>query len=449
MQVTVSRTSPVNVELQVALPKDKVHGELEKAFNELGKVAQIRGFRKGKVPRPILRQYFGPRVANEVVKKLIDDTLPNAIRDQKLEPVNTPEVISDEELKGDADWSYTVRMEVRPDIADVDYSVLTLSRKVYQVDDHDVQHVLDAKREEAATLRTPDPARPVQAHDQVSVDLDVVIDGTERPEFGARGRTVEAGGGTLLKELDEGLIGMAVDETREFQVTFPEAHRQSELRGRTAAVKVTVKGLQEKVLPEIDDEFAKDLGKESLDELRGSIRADLEKDYKERAEDELRNDAVEKLVAAHAIAVPPSLTTQVVAQMKPEATREFLMMGSAAPQDLEDRLRPEAERRVRAGLLLTEIARVNGLQVTDADLNGRLEEMAKSTGKAVQKLRVEYRDQKKREMLIGAVLEDKVVDFLLAKATITEQQVPTHAHDHEHGHEHEAGHAGGAEATKE
>ncbi len=419
MQVTVSRISPVEVSLRIVLAKDKVDSELDRAFVKLGRDAQIRGFRKGKVPRPILRQYFGPQVASDVFQRLINDALPNAIRDQQLEVIGQPRVESETDLLASSEWAFTAHVEVRPDMSGIDLGSLQLTRKIYGVGDAEVDAELAKKREENATLRTPEPARAAAAGDTATFDVAILVDGKELPEFGASGRTVELGKNTLVKEIDEGLRGMSAGEVKEVPVTFPEGHRQKELAGKTGHFKLTLTTVQEKVLPELDDEFAKDTGAESLAALKASTLEILQKRAKERSEDEIREEAIEKLVKANSVPVPPSLLTQVLGQLRPTLVRELAMTGLAG-DELEASLRTEAEQRVRAGLLLTEVARTNGLQVTEADLTARLEEMAKETGRALPRLRVEYRDQQKRDLLISEVLENKVLDLLLSKAAITE-----------------------------
>ena len=426
MQVTVSRISPVEVSLRVVLAKDKVDAELDRAFLKLGRDAQIRGFRKGKVPRPILKQYFGPQVASDVFQRLINETLPGAIRDQQLEVIGQPRVESETDLLVTHEWAYTAHVEVRPDMTGIDLGALQLTRKIYGVDGAAVDVELAKKREENATLRTPDPARPAQPGDTATFDVAILVDGAELPEFGASGRTVEIGKNTLVKEIDEGLRGMSPAEVKQVAVTFPETHRQKELAGKQGHFRLTLTSVQEKVLPELDDEFAKDVGAESLEALRATTLDGLKKLATERSEDELREEAIEKLVKANAVPVPPSLLTQVLGQLRPALTRE-LSPTAGKDDDLETILRAEAEQRVRAGLLLTEVARTNGIAVTETDLNARLEEMARDTGRALPRLRVEYRDQQKRDLLISEVLENKVLELLLSKATITEAPAASEA----------------------
>ncbi|MBI5512633.1 MAG: trigger factor [Deltaproteobacteria bacterium] len=451
MQVTVSRISAIEVSVQVLLPKGRVTTALDRAYGELNKRARVHGFRPGKVPRPVLKQIFGARVAEDVFRSLVNETLPEALRDKGLDPVTSPKVEPDGALSEAQDFSYTARVEVRPDVSNVDLSGLTLTRTVYQLTDHDVDEALALRREQNATSRVPEPARPAQAGDTVTVDYDLLVDGVDRPEFRSRGRTLEVGENGLLKDLNRGIIGMSVGETRELPVTFPEGFRQAELAGKSAVFRLTVNELREKVLPALDDEFAKDCGEDTLEALRLRLRGELEKSFGERSEMALRDAAVEALVKANPIHVPPSMVEQIAGQLRQEFIQSYTKRGIALPPDLDAELRSEAEGRVRAGLLLGELARGSGITVTEEELTAELEKMAEETGRAIQRLRVEYRDPKKRELLMAGVLEDKVLKVLLSKATITDEARPTHDHTHGHGdghgtdHDHEAATAAAGE----
>lgn len=432
MQVTVSRVSPVVVNLRVELPQERVSSELQKAYNAVSRDAQIKGFRKGKVPRPLLKQYYGPRIELDVANNLVSETLDAAIRESKVETIGAqPKIDTVDPFADNKPWSYVATVEVRPEISEINYGVLTLTKKVYTIDEHDIDGVINEKREEHSTVQTPEPMRPAQKTDSVTFDWDLVLDGTVMPEFAAKGRTAELGRGVLFPEVEAGLLGVQPGEEKAIDVTFPESHSRKELAGKTATLNVRVTALQEKILPAVDDELAKDLGAESLDALRATVRADLEKKFAEKSSDEVKDEAINLLVKAHEVDVPPSLLSQILQQMRQQMVRGFNMKGNEASV-LDQILTPEATLRARAGLLLTEIARQNGLLVTDADLTAAMEEIAKERSVAVQRVRAEYQSEAKRQDLIGRVLEDKVTAFLLSKATITEVTTPTHTHDEAH-----------------
>lgn len=433
MQVTVSRVSPVQVELKVSLPKEQVTTALAKAYRQLGQHAQIRGFRKGKVPLALLKQYFGDRVAAEVSGQLVEETLNRALVEQKLQPVVQPEVTPDQPVKEDAEWVYTAKLEVRPEVENIALDGIALERKVYEVTDADVDHQIEHLREQHSTLRTPEPLRAVQVGDVATVDYDVLIDGAPRDELAARNRSVEVGKGRLLKELDEGIPGMTVGQPKEIAVHFSDEHPREDLRGKDATLKVTVTELREKVMPDVDDEFAKDTGAESLAALKAKIRADLEKQGKDASEQQLREDAVNALVEKNPIAVPPSLVQNAVATIAREVVQQLRMSAAAIkPDEVVKMAQDQAEQRVRAGLLLAELARKHELTVTEDDLNARMDEMAKETGKAAARVRADHRDPRKREALANAVLEDKVLGLLLSKVTVKDVPAGKPVHDHDH-----------------
>jgi trigger factor len=433
MEVTVSRVSPVEVELKVSLPKERVRTALARAYTELGKHAQIRGFRKGKVPLPLLKRYFGDRVAQEVVGQLVDETLPKALDQQNLKPVVQPRVEPESALAEDTDWTYKARLEVRPEIGEIDLAGINLKREVHTITDADVAHQLEHLQETHSTIRTPEPARPVKSGDIVTLDYDVTVAGEERADLQARNRSVEVGRGRLLKELDEGLVGMSVGETKDINVHFADDHAREDLRGKDAVLKVTVREIREKVLPELDDEFARDVGSDSLEALKAKVRSDLEKQGREASEAKLREDALAALVEKNPIAVPPSLVQNATGAIARELVQIARFSGEPLDADRIFKMAQEqAESRVRAGLLLAELSRRNNLEVTEEDLDARIDEMAKETGRAAAKLRAEHRHPAKRQALASAVLEDKVLAFLLSKVTITDVPASKPLHDHEH-----------------
>lgn len=429
MEVTVSRVSPVEVELKVSLPKERVATALARAYSELGKQAQIRGFRRGKVPLPLLKRFFGDRVSAEVSEQLVEETLFKALEQQKLDPVTRPRVEVGKALEENADWSYTARLEVRPEIGDIHLDGIALKREVYTVQEADIDHEIEHLREAHATLRVPEPARPVQRGDVVTLDYEVTVDGVPRADLAAHDRSVEVGKGRLLEELEQGLVGMSVGETKEIKVHFGADHAREDLRDKDAVLKVTVKEIRERVLPAVDDEFAKDVGRETLEALRAEIRAELEKRGQEASYNKLREDLVAALIERNPIAVPPTLVQNVAAMVAQELVQQMRLRGEPIEVEKVHKMaQDEAARRVRAGLLFAELARRNNLTVTEEDLNARIEEMAKETGKAAARLRAEYRDPKKRQDLANAVLEDKVMQLLLSKVSVTDVPAPRHDH---------------------
>jgi len=418
MQSHVETLSPVLVEVKVEVPWQKVAEDLETAYRNMQRKAHIRGFRPGKVPRDVVKNVLGKSIRSEVTAELMRQSLDAAVVEHMLEPVAyqdlTPANITDGEP-----LTFTAKLEVRPKIDQVDSNGIEVERTIDAIADSAVSAEIDRMREKAAELVTPEPARPAQAGDVVTVDLKVTVDGEEKPAMGGTGRKIELGSGRLLPDLENGLTGVEINQTREITVGFPEDYGYAELRGKSAVFHATATDIQAKVLPEVDDELAKDLGHDSLDALKSSIRTRFETEARERADEGVREAVVEKLVDKNPIAVPPSLIEQEFRAMLEQFVRLQYMFGQQVELDdkMQQEFRGRAERKVRAGLLFGAIARAENIEVQEADVEAKIRELAERSGKHVAKVRAEYQGDQKRTLELQ-VLEKKLLEYLVSRATI-------------------------------
>jgi trigger factor len=421
MQVNVQKLSPVLVEFAVEIPEDTVRREVERAYKELSKTAKIRGFRPGKAPREVLVHVYGGQVSNTVTQRLVDDTLPRALAEKSVQPLTTLS-ISPNKLSPNGKFSYKARFEVSPDIESVKFEGFAVNKPSIEVDEAQVTEQLEGLRQDHATVRTPEPPRPAQKGDVAVIDFTLEVDGKLLPEANAENVESEVGSGKLLKELDEVLAGASAGDKRDASVSFPATHTQASLRGKTGTFHVTVKEIKERILPEVDDDFAKDVGEfENLDALKADIRAKITKHLEQEAEDKIAEQLVVELCKANPIPVPPSLV-QRQAEITEQEWAQTLRNRGQRPQineQLRDAFQKDAEIKVRAGLLMAAIARGNSITVNDDDFEKAYVELAEQTGKNVARLKVEYRDQKKREILIGMILEDKILDLIESKSNVT------------------------------
>jgi trigger factor len=429
MQITVQRVSPVVMELQIEVPADTVRTEVDKAYNTLARKAHVKGFRPGKAPRNVLTQLYGPQVQNDVANAIVNTTLPKALTEKNVIPVSQPQVIEAGKVASSQTFSYKARFEVQPDIGEVKYEGFELLRPPTTVDDKMVEEQLEALRLRHATLKTPEPARPAQKGDVLTIDYTIDVDGKEVKEGGGQGVQLELGSGQVLPELDAALMEKNVGDKLDVVVTFGDKHPREDFRGKKADFHVSLTDQKEKILPEVDDEFAKDVGQfQTLVELRADIHSRLEKMMKDRSETAVAEQIVIKLNEANPCDVPPSLVEQQRRMMETELTAQARRMGQPFTRQqfdsIRDRMTADAEKKVRAGLLMAAIARKQEMKVTEEDIEKGLQELAQESGKNVAKIRAEYRDKQKRDILVGMILEDKILDFLEAKSTITEGTVP-------------------------
>jgi trigger factor len=427
MQVSLQRLSPVEMELSIEVPADLVKAQIDKAYLNLGKKAHIKGFRPGKAPRDVLTRLFGPQVQNDVANAIVNDTLPKVLSEKNLTPISQPAVEA-QDVDAKKPFAYKARFEVQPDIEQVKFEGFELFRPKAEVKEDAVDQQLEGLRERHAALKAPEPARPAQKGDVLTIDFTLSVDGKEVKDGGGQGVQVEVGGGQTLPEIDAVLMGKNVGDKASADHTFPDTHPREDFKGKKGTFDITVSDLKERVLPALDDELAKDLGFETLIELRADIHTKLEKASKDRSETVLAEQIVAKLNDENPCDVPPTLVEQQSRIMLQEVAQSAQRMGQRFTREqveqLQAAVKADAERKVRAGLLMAAIAKKHEFKVTDDDIEKGLNELAEETGKNVAKLRVEYREKGKRDILIGMILEDKILDFIEGKSKIQDGEPP-------------------------
>lgn len=422
MQVAVEKLSPVLLELAVSVEAERVSSELNQAYTQLSKSARIRGFRPGKAPRNVLVRLFGSRVERDVVQRLVEDTYEKALSGQNVQAVGQP-AIEPDVLKDKEPFRYKARVEIVPEVPNLTYEGFEITKPSLKVTEAALSAELEALRKANSTLEPVTDGRAAQTGDLVTIDFELSVDGAEIEGAGAKDLEVELGTGQLLPELEAALVGKRSGDDATADVTMPEAHPDARLRGKLTTFAIKVKELKARILPTLDDDFAKDLGEfETLEDVKKAVSGDLEKRLAEQAENAVAEAIVAELVKANPIEVPRSL----VQQQNQITEQEVLGQARARGQrgglnaEIRQRIAADSEVKVRAGLLMAEIAKREGLKIGDKEIEEGLAELAAQSGKNIAKLRVEYREPKKREMLIGMILENKVLDIIESKSKITE-----------------------------
>lgn len=424
MQVQVARISPVMMEVAVEVPAADVKAEVEKVYSNLQKKAHVRGFRPGKAPRQVLAHLYGPQVASDVVNAIVNDTLPKVLSDKNVQPINQPQVEAGKFDQG-APFSYKARFEVSPEIDEVSWEGLELSRPSTDVGEEAVNEQLELLRKQHSRLEAPEPARPAQKGDVVTIDFTLDVDGKEMKEGGGNDVQLELGSGGIVPELEAGITGKSIDAAFDVTTSFPAEHPREELKGKSATFHVKVKDIKQRVLPALDDELAKDVGNfQTLVELRADVHTRLMKIMKDRSDTALAEQIIERLNERNQVPVPPTLVEQQCRIMEMELVQNARRMGQRVTQEdmakVHDQVHVDAEKKVRAGLLMAAIAKKLGIVIGEEDIQKGIAELAQETGKNVAKVRAEYADPQRRQILIGMIMEDKVLDAIEAKAKITE-----------------------------
>jgi trigger factor len=424
MKASVEEISSIKKKISVEIPEDQIAKEVDSFYRDLGKKAKIKGFRPGKVPRNILERYFKDYVKAEIVQKLIQDTYPQALSEKDLQPVSPP-TIDPGEFELGKPFQYSVVVEVKPDIKLEGYAGLKIEGKKEEVKDEEIEERLKALQNLHANLKTISDARPIQAGDYVIIDYEASLDGKPLEGGKAIDFTVEVGSGQFIPAFEEKLIGVKPEGESDIEVSFPEDYGYQKWAGKTISFHVKIKEIKEKILPSLDDEFAKDLGDySSFEELKTKLRGEIEKEKELALERQLKDQMVDQLLAANPFEVPESLveeqTKALISDTKLRLSAQGLELKNLGitEEKLQGDYKTMAEKQVRTFLILEKIAGQEGISVTDEEADDRLREISE---RMHQKFDVVKRYYEKNGLLPEVktgIIRDKTLNLLLEKANL-------------------------------
>ncbi|HEX4049598.1 MAG TPA: trigger factor [Steroidobacteraceae bacterium] len=420
MQVSVTTTAGLERRLEVAVPGERVAGEVDQRLKHLARTARLKGFRPGKVPYAVVKQQFGSQVHAEAVSALMQSTFHEAVNQQNLRPVAGPR-IEPIQVEPGSELRYAAVFEVLPEIAVKPLENLSLERPVASVQDADVDALLERMREQRP--RFSEVTRPAREGDRVTIDHVGRIAGAEFAGGTGKGLAVQLGAKQILPELDQALIGMSVGESRTVKTRFPDDYGSAEVAGKEAEFDLTVTRIEERSLPALDDEFAREFGvnEGGFAKLRTEVRANMERELADAVRVRMRDQLFEALHRDNPLEVPRALVEEQVQQLGRQLMQR---LGERAdPKDLppKEQFEPNARRRVALGLLLGEIIRAQELKVDRTRLEQRLDALA-AQARDPQEVRRQYLgSHEAMRSLESATLEEQAVDWMLGQVKITER----------------------------
>ncbi len=423
VKIDVEDLSSTKKRVQIEVPGEIVAKEIDSAYRKLGKKARVKGFRPGKVPRAILQRYYGDYVKEEVINTLVNDTYFKAISEKDIKPVSQPAIDNGTLEEGKA-FVYSATVEVKPDIHVKDYLGLKLRGKKAEVIGEDVEKRLRELQNLHAQLVTVEKRKKIGEGDFVIIDYEGFSDG--RPFEGSSGKDfmLQVGSGRFIPGFDEKLIGSERDDEKEVEITFPENHPT--MAGKQAVFRVRIKEVKEKIVPKLDDEFAKDIGQyKDIEELKARIREDLEREGEESTRRDLENQLIERLIEGNPFDVPRIMVEGQIDYFVANTKNRLASQGLAF-KDVgvgEGMLRKDFEeaalKRVKGALILEKISALEGISVKDEEVTERLREISLRTNQNVEKVRGYYQKDDRIDELKAYILEEKTLDFLLKRSNIT------------------------------
>lgn len=428
MQVSVEDVSPVKKILHIEVPQEQVAREIDSAYRQLGKTAKIKGFRPGKAPRSVLERMFRKDVHSDVTSRLIQESFVDAIKETDLKIIGSPQVDPPEISAGEP-YRFDATVEVRPEIADIEFKGLKLKKSVYQISEEEIEAQLKALQKNLARSKPLEENRPAENGDLVALDYEGLKDGRPHPETKrTENYTTKIGAGKVLPEFDEGLVGMEVGQTKEIKVQFPEDYFNKNLAGVPIDFQVTLNEIREEVLPEINDAMARQAGNyQNLDELRAQIRANLEEGYAKRVEQELNEQIFKELIRQHDFEVPPTMVQYELDGIVEEAERSFAYRNVSleeiglSRESIAEKYRDTAVRQVKRHLILDKIIDQEGLELEDGELDRGLAEMADSFGQPLENIKRYYsQSPEKLDYFKHSLLEKKAIKLIIDSSEIQE-----------------------------
>jgi trigger factor len=465
MQVNETVADGLRRELKVTIPASELDAKLSDRLDQLKKRVQIKGFRPGKVPVNHLRRVYGKAAMAEIVENLVGETSRQAISDRGERAAMQPKVAMTEDeseatevLEGRADLTFTLEYEVLPSFEVADFKGLKIERPVAEVSDEEVDERLQ-RIGESALAYTP-VERPAQTGDRVRISFLGKIDGVPFENGASDNSQVVLGSNQMIPGFEEGLLGLSAGETKTIEVTFPETYPAAEhLAGKTATFDIEVKEVGAPEELQLDDEFAKRLGLESIERLRETVRKQIESEYGSATRQRVKRQMLDQLDAMHSFPLPENLVAQEFENIWNQVAHDIEHHGKSFEQegtteeDARKEYRAIAERRVRLGLVLSRIGETAEVKVTDEELQGALYEQARRYRGQEKQVFDHYRNNPEAlQTLRAPIFEEKVVDYILELADVTDKSVSReellaedpddsdfhHHHEHDHDHQHGA-----------
>ncbi|WP_413289320.1 trigger factor [Bdellovibrio sp. HCB337] len=426
MKTNIEKVSSLHHKINVEIPATVVQTAFNRIFNDIQKEVTVKGFRKGKAPIATIKSMYADRVKQDVAQELIQMHYIKALTESKLEPISNPEFEFDipNETK---DFSFSASFDIRPEVNLKKYEGIEVEKEKLVFDDKKVEEVLENIRSSRASFEDVLELRAAQLGDVAVVDFEGFVDGAPLENGAGTNHNLELGAKQFIEGFEEGLVGMKVGDSKTLNLKFPSPYHSADLAGKPVEFKVKLTGLKKKVLPELNDEFLSTLGgPTSLEDLKKTIREDLEGTEKKRVEDAFKNRLLKKLVQENPVEVPPSLLKDQKNSLIEDFKKRMTEQGMS-PVDFQDYVNKwdkdfekTAAEMIQSSFLVDAIAKKHDLHCKDEDLDTKYKEYAAQTGLDEARIREFYARPEQTSRLSYMITEEKVIDFLNKKVTVKE-----------------------------
>jgi len=415
----IEELSPTKRKLTINVPQDVILTETNNAYNELRANAKIPGFRPGKAPHSILVKKFGKDIEAQLIEKLVPQFYMKAVQEAAIEPVSYPSIEDKIELKPGEPLSFTVTVEIKPEIRDLNFEGITLKEKPVTLDEADVERSIESMRESRALFSVTEEG--LETGDMAIVDSDAYIDGQLKDELTYKEFPFVLGTDTMPKEFSDALAGKKKDETVEVKISFEADHPNKTIAGKEIVFRVSIKEAKKKHLPPLDDEFAKESDCRDMDEVKEKIRENLRKRTESNINLQYKQDILNELIKRHDFAAPESMVEGELKSLVEKTKEDAMRRGGAVKSDdeLVQELVSTAKDNVKSVILLETIGKKEKVEVNDSDVKNAIAEIAaRNNLKPEEVTRLYSMREGSMDALKSRLFADKVLDHILEKAVI-------------------------------
>ncbi len=424
MQVSVETTSNLERRLTITLPADSVNTAVDARIKQVAPQVNLNGFRKGKVPFRVVKQNYGAGIRQEVLGEMMSESFGKAVEQEKLRPAGQP-AVEPQEIDPAKDFTFTATFEVYPEFGLNSLKDVEIKKPVTEISGADVDDMIETLRKQQATFEESDKA--AEDGDQLDIDFEGFKDGEAFEGGAAQGSSLVLGSKSMIPGFEDGLLGAKAGDEKELNLSFPDDYHAEDLKGQAVVFKVKVNSVKAQQLPEIDDEFMKKFGVEdgSVDSLKAEVQKNMERELKQALKNRIKTQVMDAVLDKNEIQVPAALVNQEISVMRQQMFQQF--GGQAQEMNFDESLLPaelfqeQAERRVTLGLLLSKAVEEKELKADDDKVRAQVEEIASAYEASEEVIDFYYNNEQQLGQVQALVLEDMVVDSLMAEANVSDE----------------------------
>ncbi len=424
MQVSVETTSGLERQMTITVPAERIDQDVDKLVAQQARTRRLDGFRPGKVPAKVIKRMFGSAIRQDVLGQVVQESFYSAVKQEELQPAGTPSIEFKNDKEGE-DLQYVATFEVYPQIELKDLSGVEIEKQTAEIADADMDRMIETLQKQQASWSEVD--RAAADGDRVKIDFEGFIDGEAFEGGKAEGHDLVLGSGSMIPGFEAGLEGKKAGEEFDLEVTFPEEYHAENLKGKAAVFKTKVQSVSAQELPELNEEFFANFGIEEkdLDGFKTEVRKNMQRELTQALKMKLKDQVFNQLLKVNAIDVPAALIDDEIDNLRRQAIQQFGGPDANIDPNMlpKEMFEAQAKRRVSVGLLVQEVVKSNKLEANEDRVRETVEEMAATYQDPQQVIDWYYSNDQILNQIKSLVLEDQVVDHLVASATVTEKAV--------------------------